>query len=96
MSAIPAFSSWSSSFPSNTFLYGIFEFRYAFIDVSGTGMDGNQFADDMIENAHVIVVPGDTFGTEGKKYVRLVFATSEANIREGIRRIGKRMEEIMK
>lgn len=69
---------------------------YAFIDVSGTGMDGNSFADDMIEKAHVIVVPGDTFGTEGKKYVRLVFATSEANIREGIRRIGKRMEELNK
>lgn len=67
---------------------------YAFIDVSGTGMDGNEFAEKMIEGAHVIVVPGDTFGTEGKKYVRLVFATSEERIREGIRRIGKYMEEL--
>ena len=66
---------------------------YAFIDVSGTGMDGNEFADACIENARVIVVPGDTFGPEGKKYVRLVFATSEERIREGIRRIGKYMEE---
>ena len=66
---------------------------YAFIDVSGTGMDGNQFAEDVLEKVHVIVVPGDTFGTEGKKYVRLVFATSEDRIKEGIRRIGKYMEE---
>ena len=67
---------------------------YAFIDVSGTGMDGNEFAEKLIEHAHVIVVPGDTFGTEGKKYVRLVFATSEDRIREGIRRIGKYMETV--
>ena len=64
---------------------------YAFIDVSETGMDGNEFAETMIEKAHVIVVPGDTFGTEGKKYVRLVFAASEEKIREGIRRIGAYM-----
>lgn len=67
---------------------------YAFIDVSGTGMDGNEFAEKLIENAHVIVVPGDTFGTEGKKYVRLVFATSEEKIREGIRRIAKYVDTL--
>lgn len=66
---------------------------YAFIDVSGTGMTGGEFAEDLIEKARVIVVPGDGFGDEGKKYVRLVFATSEERIREGIRRIGKYMEE---
>ena len=66
---------------------------YAFIDVSATGMDGNEFALDLIEKAQVILVPGDTFGEEGKKYVRLVFATSEDKIREGIRRIGKYMEQ---
>jgi len=64
---------------------------YAFIDVSGTGMDGNEFALDLLEKAHVILVPGDTFGQEGKKYVRLVFATSEEKIREGIRRIAEYM-----
>ncbi|MDO4487568.1 MAG: pyridoxal phosphate-dependent aminotransferase [Eubacteriales bacterium] len=68
---------------------------YAFIDVSGTGMDGNEFAEDLLKKQHVIVVPGDTFGTEGKKYVRLVFATSEERIREGIRRIGLYMADRM-
>ena len=56
-------------------------------------MTGGEFAEDLIEKARVIVVPGDGFGDEGKKYVRLVFATSEERIREGIRRIGKYMEE---
>ena len=60
---------------------------YAFIDVSETGMDGNEFVLDLIDKARVILVPGDTFGKEGKKYVRLVFAASEEKIREGIGRI---------
>ena len=60
---------------------------YAFIDVSETGMDGNEFALDLIEKAQVILVPGDTFGQEGKKYVRLVFAASEEKLKKGIGRI---------
>ena len=66
---------------------------YAFIDVSGTGMDGSAFAMDLIEKAGVILVPGDTFGTEGKKYVRLVFAVSEDKIKAGAARIRKYMSE---
>ena len=66
---------------------------YAFIDVSETGMDGNEFAMDLIEKARVILVPGDTFGQEGKKYVRLVFAASEEKIREGTARIRAYMLE---
>lgn len=64
---------------------------YAFIDVSETGMDGNAFALDLIEKARVILVPGDTFGPEGKKYVRLVFAASEEKLRAGIARIREYM-----
>ena len=60
---------------------------YAFIDVSGTGMTGNEFVEDLLDKAHVIVVPGDTFGSEGKKYVRLVFAASEEKLRTGIGKI---------
>lgn len=67
---------------------------YAFVDVSGTGMNGNEFAENVLENAHVIVVPGDTFGAYGKNYIRFVFATSEEKIREGIRRIGKYLSKI--
>ena len=66
---------------------------YAFIDVSETGMTGNEFAEDLIEKAQVILVPGDTFGPEGKKYVRLVFAASEEKIKAGIGRIRKYMLE---
>ena len=64
---------------------------YAFIDVSETGMTGNEFAENLLEKAHVILVPGDTFGPEGKKYVRLVFAASEEKIRAGIGRIAEYM-----
>lgn len=60
---------------------------YAFVDISATGMDASTFAMDLLQKSRVIVVPGDAFGSFGTKYVRLSFATSVENIREGLARI---------
>jgi len=68
---------------------------YAFVDISETGMDADTFATKLLETHRVIVVPGHAFGTSGKDYVRLSFATSEEQIREGIRRIGAFVESYM-
>lgn len=64
---------------------------YAFVDISATGMKAMDFAVDLLDKAKVIVVPGHAFGPGSDRYVRLVFATSEENIREGLRRIGQYM-----
>ena len=50
------------------------------------------FAELLLENAKVAVVPGSGFGIEG--YVRLSYATSISNIAEGIRRIENFVGEI--
>lgn len=61
---------------------------YIFVNISGTGLEAAEFADRLLEEAHVAVVPGDCFGTtEGRHYVRLSYAASMEDIREGLRRI---------
>ena len=60
---------------------------YAMIDVSATGMTGKEFALDLLDKNHVIVVPGNAFGEAGKNYVRISFATSDENIVKGVGRI---------
>jgi aspartate aminotransferase len=45
------------------------------------------FAEAMLEEARVAVVPGEDFGACATTHVRLSFATSEAQIREGCGRI---------
>lgn len=59
---------------------------YVFCDFSKVG-DGATVAKQMLDDIKVAVIPGDAFGAP--EYVRLSFATSEAKIKEGIRRIGQ-------
>ena len=62
---------------------------YAFVNIEQTGMTSQAFAEDLLEKARVIVVPGHAFGKNGDNYIRLSFATSEENILNGIERIKK-------
>lgn len=60
---------------------------YAFANVSGTGLNSREFAMRLLQEKHVVVVPGTGFGEGGEGFVRLSYATSEATIQEGLRRI---------
>lgn len=52
-----------------------------------TLMNSTDFADQLLEKKKVAVVPGVAFGNEN--FVRLSYATSMANIREGLERISE-------
>jgi len=54
--------------------------------------NADSFAEFLLEDAKVAVVPGSGFGIEG--YVRLSYATSMENITEGLNRIEKFIKEI--
>ncbi len=58
------------------------------------GMDVEKFADWLLENYGVVVLPGTAFSETnmGREYVRLSFALDEGLIREGIERIRKAVE----
>lgn len=60
---------------------------YMFCDISATGMKAMEFASKLLTEAKVAVIPGEAFGADN--YIRLSFATSDANIKEGLDRIKK-------
>jgi hypothetical protein len=45
--------------------------------------------EELLEKAHVAVLPGESFGRNGKGYLRLSYAASEADIREALRRMAR-------
>lgn len=61
---------------------------YLFIDASRINPNSHELAFDILEKAKVAVTPGIDFGEGGEGYLRLSYATSLSNIKEGISRLG--------
>ena len=60
---------------------------YAFPQVSGTGLNDETFADQLLKEKRVAVVPGSSFGKGGEGFVRCSYATSMDKIEEALDRI---------
>ena len=58
---------------------------YAFCRIHKKGLSSMELTDRLLDEAKVAVVPGKVFGSD--KHIRLSFATSMENIRNGIDRI---------
>ena len=67
---------------------------YAFANISRTGLKSRDFAIRLLQEKHVVVVPGTGFGEGGEGFVRLSYATSEENIVEGLKRIKEFVESL--
>ncbi|HZL32778.1 MAG TPA: aminotransferase class I/II-fold pyridoxal phosphate-dependent enzyme [Verrucomicrobiae bacterium] len=65
---------------------------YAFPQITSTGLDAETFAQRLLDEEHVAVVPGGAFGPSGEGHVRACYATSEDQIREALVRIGRFVE----
>ncbi len=62
---------------------------YAFPDITSTGLSSEDFAQNLLEEEHVAVVPGDAFGGSGGGFVRCAYANSLENIEEAVSKIQK-------
>lgn len=60
---------------------------YAYPNVAGLGMDGDQFSAALLEEESVALVPGSVFGPGQKDYVRISFATAYDRLAEAMERI---------
>jgi aminotransferase len=65
---------------------------YAFPQVTSTGLDSETFAQRLLDEEHVAVVPGGAFGPSGEGHVRACYATSEEELLEALVRIGRFVE----
>lgn len=62
---------------------------YAWFDVSSTGLGSWQFCERALAEAHVALTPGRDFGVHSAEtHVRLSYAASLDELREGLRRLG--------
>ena len=64
---------------------------YCFVDVSEVNKNTLEFADKLLDDVKVAVVPGEGFGAPG--FIRLSFATSMENIKKGLDRIEKWLKQ---
>jgi aminotransferase len=65
---------------------------YAFPSIASTGMTAEAFADELLQEERVAVVPGTAFGAGGEGHVRCSYATSLAQLDEALRRIRRFLE----
>lgn len=60
---------------------------YAFPDIRISGFDDETFAQKLLEEERVAVVPGSAFGPGGEGHVRCSYATAKDKIEEALRRM---------
>ncbi len=64
---------------------------YAFPRITITGMDDETFADKLLQEERVAVVPGSSFGSGGAGFVRCSYATAYEKIEEALERMARFM-----
>lgn len=60
---------------------------YAFPSIKSTGLASEEFADALLAEEKVAVVPGSVFGKCGEGYIRCCYATSMPDIEEALKRM---------
>ena len=62
---------------------------YAFPSIEATGLSSFEFANRLLHEGRVALVPGDAFGPGGAGHVRCAYATGLAQIEEAVERIDR-------
>ncbi len=67
---------------------------YVFPDIRSFGVSSNDFVMGLLKHG-VATIPGNTFGEFGEGFIRISYANSMGNLKEGVRRIKEFTEELM-
>lgn len=62
---------------------------YLFVNIKGTGLSSAEATKRLLEEAHVLVVPGNAFGDSGEGYLRLALTVPVDKLEEAFDRISK-------
>jgi aminotransferase len=65
---------------------------YAFPQISVSGMEDDDFAQRLLDEEKVAVVPGSAFGAAGQGFVRCSYATAYEKIEEALERLARFMQ----
>lgn len=67
---------------------------YLLVNISDSKRDSRQFALDLLQNKHVAVAPGSTFGSLTRDHIRISIASPEASLQEGLHRLCDYLDEL--
>jgi aspartate/methionine/tyrosine aminotransferase len=67
---------------------------YVFPNIKKIGWESKKLADHLLNEAGVAVLSGTSFGKFGQGYLRISYANSVENIKEGLRRIKAALEKL--
>lgn len=62
---------------------------YLFINIKKTGLSSVEASDRMLQEAHVLTIPGNAFGECGEGYVRMACTVGKDILKEAFDRIGR-------
>ncbi|MBC7327326.1 aminotransferase class I/II-fold pyridoxal phosphate-dependent enzyme [bacterium] len=60
---------------------------YIFPSISGFGLSSEEFAERLLREERVVVIPGSVFGECGEGFIRCTYASSLSDLKEALRRI---------
>jgi aminotransferase len=69
---------------------------YMFPCIKSTGLTSDEFAEQLLVQEHVAVIPGNAFGPGGEGFVRTCYAASMKDLREALLRMGRFVESLKK
>ena len=67
---------------------------YAFPKVSASGLDDETFCNRLLQEEHVAMVPGNSFGLGGEGFARCSYATNYEKIEEALKRIERFVRKV--
>ncbi|MGG3642532.1 aminotransferase [Bacillus gobiensis] len=67
---------------------------YAFPSIKNTGMSSEEFAEKLLVQEKVAVVPGNAFGESGEGFIRCSYASSLEQLQEALSRINRFLKNI--
>ncbi|QED50129.1 aminotransferase [Cytobacillus dafuensis] len=67
---------------------------YAFPSIESTGLSSEQFAERLLMEEAVAVVPGNVFGESGEGHIRCSYATSLEQLQEAVKRMKRFIEKL--
>ena len=69
---------------------------YVFPSIKKSGLTSEEFAQGLLQQEKVAVVPGNAFGISGEGYIRCSYATSIEQIEIAMNRIGRYMDSLVR
>ena len=69
---------------------------YVFPDITATGLSSEEFAEELLKEEKVAVVPGNAFGPGGEGHIRCSYAYSTEQLKEALTRMARFVQKKIK